>query len=160
MAGAPPDYPPPAFAFAVAIVPASGLQHRVIDAEFQQVSGIDPHVEIEDPAERGGNAYVHTRPGIAGSSNLVLKRGHVTQSSALAQWAGQVTGSTLGSSIQTHAIAVTLLGATRQPLVTWTFEHAWPVRWETGQLDSNTSDVLTETLEIAYTNVTRTNSSS
>lgn len=160
MAGAPPYYPPPAFAFAVAIVPASGLQHGAIDAEFQEVSGIDPHIDIEEPVERGGNANVHALPGIARNSNLVLKRGYVTQSSALAQWAGQVTGSTLGSTIQTQAIAVTLLGAMQQPLVTWTFEHAWPVKWETGPLDSNTNDVLTEMLEIAYTNVTRTNSSS
>jgi phage tail-like protein len=149
-------YPPPAFAFAVAIVPASGLQHAVIDAGFQNVSGIDPHIDAEETAGGGVNAHVHALPRIGKHANLVLKRGFVTQSSALASWAGQAAGSTLGAAMQTQTIAVMLLGPTQQPQVTWTFEQAWPIKWEVGQFDSNGNDVLTETLEIAYTRVTRT----
>lgn len=148
-------YPPPAFAFAVAIAGSSSQGQTAIDAAFQIVSGIDPKVEIEEVQEGGVNSYVHQLPGVTKHSNLVLKRGYVTQSSTLAQWAEQTVGSTLGSAIQTQVLIVSLLGPTGQPLVTWTFDNAWPVKWEVGQLDSKSNDVLTETLEVAYTTVTR-----
>jgi phage tail-like protein len=148
-------YPPPAFAFAVAIAGSQSQGQTAIDAAFQTVSGIDPKVEIEEVQEGGVNSYVHQLPGVTKHSNLVLKRGYVTQSSTLAQWAEQTVGSTLGSAIQTQVLIVSLLGPSGQPLVTWTFDNAWPVKWEVGAFDSKSNDVLTETLEVAYTTVTR-----
>jgi len=150
-------YPPPAFSFAVAVVPGTGGQSQTaIDAAFQEVSGIDPHVEIAEETEGGVNNFVHQLPGVTKHSNLVLKRGYVTQTSALANWAQQTVGSTLGTAIQTQGITVSLLGPTQQPLVTWTFGNCWPVKWEVSGFDSKKDDVLTETLEISYTTVTRT----
>ena len=149
-------YPPPAFAFAIAIASGSQSQGQTaIDAAFQEVSGIDPKVELEEVQEGGVNSHVHQLPGVTKHSNLVLKRGYVTQSSALAQWAEQSVGSTLGSAIQTQVLLVSLLDPSGQPLVTWTFDNAWPVKWEVGPFDSTRNDVLTETLEVAYTTVTR-----
>lgn len=147
-------YPPPAFAFAVAIVSGS-QQQTTIDAAFQQVSGIDPKVDIEEAPEGGVNAYVHQLPGVTKHSNLVLKRGYVTQASTLAQWADETVGSSLGTPIQPQVLMVSLLGADAQPVVTWTFQNAWPVKWEVGQLDSQSNAVLVETMEVAYTTVTR-----
>jgi phage tail-like protein len=150
-------YPPPAFAFSVAIVPGSPpMQQTAVDAAFQEVSGIDPKVETEDHPEGGVNDYVHQLPGVTKHSNLVLKRGYVTGSSALAAWAAQTVGSTLGTAIQTQVININLLGPDQNPLVTWTFQNAWPVKWEVGGLDANKNDFLTETLEFSYTTVTRT----
>lgn len=150
-------YPPPAFSFAVAIVPGSPPQAQTrVDAGFQEISGIDPKVDIEEVVEGGLNSYVHQLPGVTKHSNLVLKRGYVTQSSALAEWAAQTVGSSLGSPIQTQVLNVNLLGPNAQPLVTWTFQNCWPVKWEVGGLDAIKNEVLTETLEIAYTTVVRT----
>lgn len=149
-------YPPPAFFFSVAIASGPSVASQSdVDAAFQEVSGIDPKVDIEEVREGGLNSYVHQLPGVTKHSNLVLKRGYVTQASALADWAAQTVGSTLGTPIQTQTLNVFLLGPTRQVLVTWTFMNAWPVKWEVGALDStNTSSVLTQTLEISYTTVT------
>lgn len=147
--------PPPAFAFTVAIAGSSSRGQTAIDAAFQTVSGIDPKVEIEEVQEGGVNSYGHQLPGVTKHSNLVLKRGYVRQSSTLAQWAEQTVGSALGSAIQTQVLIVSLLGPTGRPLVTWTFDNAWPVKWEVGQLDSKSNHVLTESLEVAYTTVTR-----
>jgi phage tail-like protein len=150
-------YPPPAFSFAVVLVPGSSSPPQTaIDAGFQEISGIDPKVEVEELVEGGQNSYVHQLPGVTKHSNLVLKRGYVTQASALAQWAGQSVGSTLGSPIQPQILNVNLLGPSGQPVVTWTFQNAWPVKWEVGGLDAMKNEVLTETLEIAYTSVERT----
>jgi len=150
-------YPPPAFSFGVAVVPGTPPQQQTaVDGGFQDISGIDPKVDIEEVVEGGVNSYTHQLPGVTKHSNLVLKRGYVTQSSALAEWASQTVGSTLGEPIQTQVINVNLLGPDSQPVVTWTFQNAWPVKWEVGGLDSTKNDVLTETLEIAYTTVVRT----
>ncbi len=152
-------YPPPAFAFAVALVPSAGSssqQQAAADGAFEEVTGVDARVEVEEVIEGGVNGYVHRLPGVTKSSNLVLKRGYVTQSSTLAQWALQTVGSTLGAPIQTQALTVSLLGPTQQPIAVWTFQNAWPIRWEVGPFDASRNEVLTETLEIAYTTVTRT----
>lgn len=147
-------YPPPAFSFSVAVV-SGGSPTADIDAAFQEISGIDSRVEIEEIQEGGVNAYVHQLPGITKHSNLVLKRGYVVQYSALAQWAAQSVGSTLAQQIDTRTINVNLLGPKGSPLVTWTFLDAWPIKWEVGTLDAvNTSSVLTQTLEISYSTVT------
>lgn len=151
-------FPPPAFAFSVAVVSGQATPPEGdIDAAFQEVSGIDPKVDIEEVVEGGLNSHVHQLPGVTKHSNLVLKRGYVTKASALAQWAMQSVGSTLGSPIQVQTLNIHLLGSDGQPLVTWTFMNAWPVKWEVGALDaSNSNAVLTQTLELSYATVTTT----
>lgn len=146
-------YPPPAFSFSVAI--ASASPQADINAAFQEVSGIEPRFEVEGSSEGGVNSYVRQLPGAAKHGNLLLKRGYVKQASLLADWAAQAVGSTLGAAIKTDTISVFLLGPDGKPQVTWTFMNAWPVNWEVGPLDSNSDGVLTESLEISYTTVTR-----
>jgi phage tail-like protein len=149
-------YPPPGFAFAVGVVPgSSGAQQTAIDAAFQEVSGLDPKVAVEEVTEGGLNAYIHQLPGVTKHSNLVLKRGYVTQASALATWAGQTVGSTLGTPIATQVITISLLGPDSAPAMTWRLENAWPVKWEVSGFNATRNDVLTETLEIAYSTITR-----
>lgn len=146
-------YPPPAFAFSVAI--AAGTALTAVDAAFMEVSGIDPKVDVEEVPEGGVNDYVHQLPGVTKHSNLVLKRGYVTASSSIADWASQTIGTTLNSGIQTKTVIVTLMSPSQAPVVTWTFMDAWPIKWEVGTFDASRNEVLTETLEISYTTVTR-----
>lgn len=157
-AAAPPAnyYPPPAFAFTVTIVPGTmPTQQTTVDAAFQEVSGLDPKMSVEEVTEGGLNAYVHQLPGVTKHSNLVLKRGYVTEASALAAWAGDTVGSSLGTPIVTQVLNVSLLGPDAKPCVTWQLQNAWPVKWEVSGFNSTRNDVLTETLEIAYSTVTR-----
>ena len=151
-------YPPPVFAFSVAVASGTTPQSSTsIDGAFLEISGIDPKVETVELVEGGINSYVHQLPGPTKHANLTLKRGYVTQASALAKWAGQCVGSTYGTAIATQTLNVNLLNPSGQPLITWTFQNAWPVKWEVGQLDAtNSSTVLTQTLEIAYTTVVET----
>lgn len=155
-------YPPPAFAFSVILVSGSATQAATsIDAAFQEISGIDPHIETEEVVEGGLNSFVHLLPGVTKHSNLVLKRGYVIASSNLAKWAASTVGTVLGTPIVPQTLNVNLLDATQQPLVTWTFAGAWPVKWEVGPLNStDTSAVLTQRMEFAYTTVTTTTRSS
>jgi len=159
-----PGYPSPAYAFSVAVVSGTSVSSvvetaamAVLDAAFQEISGIESHVDVEEIAEGGVNDYVHQLPGVTKHSNLVLKRGYVVQISPLALWAGQCVGGTLGSPLETKTVIVFLLGPDGQPTVMWTFLNAWPVKWEVGTLDAtNSTSVLTHTLEISYTTVSTT----
>lgn len=150
-------YPPPAFSFAVYIgASVSNPQQAAIDAAFQEVSGIDPHVSVEEVAEGGQNAFVHQVPGVTKHGNLVLKRGYVTKDSRFARWSAQTVGSSLGTPISTQVVNICLLGPTGAPVVTWTCSNAWPVKWEASGFNAARNEVLIETIELAYTTVTRT----
>jgi phage tail-like protein len=151
-----PYYPPPAFAFCVSIVPGTGgTQQPKSDAAFQEVSGIDPHVTVEEVTEGGLNAYVHQLPGVTKHGNLVLKRGYMTLTSLFADWANQTVGSSLSTPIVTQIINVILISPKGQALITWTLDNAWPVKWEASGFNAKSNEVLIETMEISYGSVTR-----
>lgn len=154
------NFPPPAFSFLVAISSGDQIGTQASgDGAFQEVSGIDPKVRSDGAGEGGGNTDPHQLPGPATHTNLVLKRGYVTQPSALSLWAAQSLGATQFTPIQPQTLKVFLLGPAQQALVTWTFTNAWPVKWEMGALhESNSSSILTQTLEISYTTLSSTNS--
>lgn len=160
-------YPPPAFSFQVAIGSSRA------DAAFQEISGLDPKVELEDLVEGGLNAYVHQLPGATKHGNLVMKRGYFIGASPLAKWAGQTVGSTFAAPIEKKSLTVSLLGpppvsaadpeqaaaaaSGRSVLAAWSVQDAWPIKWEVGPFDSTKNDVLTEAIEIAYATVSRLN---
>lgn len=145
-------YPPPAFSFTVKIIgSASALAMLTdIDASFQEVSGIQAEFGIEEVPEGGENRFVHRLPRAARYSNLVLKRGVVTESSFLAEWVGQTVGSRLSIPILPQNVLVTLLDGSGIPLVAWGFANAYPVKWTVAPLDSMKNEILTETLELSY----------
>jgi phage tail-like protein len=150
------NFPPPAFSFLVAISSGDQIGTQASgDGAFQEVSGIDPKVR----SEGGGNTDPHQLPGPATHTNLVLKRGYVTQPSALSLWAAQSLGATQSTPIQPQTLKVFLLGPAQQALVTWTFTNAWPVKWEVDAVNTNnSSSIVTQMLEISYTTLSSTNS--
>ncbi len=149
--------PPPAFSFTVSVAGSgSALQlSSGADASFQEVSGVEAKIEVETVKEGGENRYAHQLPTVTKSPNLVLKRGYVTAPSFLSEWAAQTVGSTLNQPILTQTMVVMLIGPNRTPLVAWSFDRAWPVRWVTGPFDSLKNQYLTEVLEFSYATVTR-----
>ncbi|WP_081587041.1 phage tail protein [Sandarakinorhabdus sp. AAP62] len=149
--------PPPAFAFSVGIsTSASSVFADSIDASFQELSGVDSKVDIQVETEAGLNAYVHKLPGVTRHANLVLKRGLVTQKSALADWAAQSVGSTYGSPIKTQTIIVVLFDSHGKAQLAWTFLNAYAVKWDVGPFDpGNSGKILTESLEICYSTASR-----
>lgn len=152
-----PYYPATGFFFTVAVA-GSGTPLQLssrVDASFQEVSGLEARTETEPLREGGENRYAYQLPGPGRYPNLVLRRGYVTEASFLSEWAAQTVASNLSQPILTQTLVVMLLGADRMPLVGWSVERAWPVRWVTGPLDSQKNEVLTEVMEFSYATVTR-----
>lgn len=145
-------YPPAGFHFEVRLLGAATALSMLtsVDASFQEVSGIRVEMGVEEVVEGGENRFVHRLPKQSKYTNLVLKRGVVTQASTLAEWVSMSLGSRLLVPIQTQGLLVTLLNDTGMPLVVWGFVNAFPVRWETADLNSMESKILTETMEFSY----------
>ena len=57
--------------------------------------------------------------------------------------------------IRPRQLMVTLRNENFDPLITWTFTNAYPVRWETSPLNAMENAILTETMELCYSYFTR-----
>lgn len=145
------DYPPVAFHFGVTLMGERAAPIGIpSDASFQEVSGIQVEFGNEDLVEGGQNQFVHRLPTRAKYANLVLKRGVVVTTSPLADWVGRTLASYLEQPIELRNLMVTLKNEQHDPLITWTFVNAYPVRWEVSSMNSMESSILTETMELAY----------
>jgi phage tail-like protein len=151
-------YPPPKFYFSVSLLGSGTGKASVttIDSSFQEVSGIEAEFGVEEVPEGGENRFSHRLPKQAKYPPLVLKRGVVTRESALGQWVASTLNSTLSEPIVPQNLMVLLLGPDGNPLISWTFFNAWPLKWVTSSLNSTENDVLTESLEFSYSYFTRT----
>lgn len=147
-----PYYPPPAFYFSVRILGAGGLVSALTgsDASFQEVSGLQSELGVEEVVEGGENRFVHRLPKATKYPNLVLKRGVVTGSSFLTEWAGLTIGSKLSLPIVTQNLMVTLLNDSGIPIIAWVIVNAFPVKFEVDSLSSMDNKILIETLELSY----------
>jgi phage tail-like protein len=152
-------YPPGSFYFTVTVL-GSGTAFAAmtdIDASFQEVSGIDAQFGIEEVVAGGENRFVHKLPKATKYSNVVLKRGVVTEDSVLAEWVGQTVGSGLSLPILPQNLLVSLLNEEGNPIIVWGFSNAWPVRWQVSPLSSTENKILMETLELSYNYFERIN---
>lgn len=151
-------YPPTAFYFKVEIlgVEKGGQLASNNDASFEEVSGMEVWWDVEEVVEGGENRFVHRLPRPAKHSNLVLKRGAVTQASYFAQWVNDGLGSRLLEPLVVHDILVTLLNEQGKPSIAWNFVNAYPVKCSMGPLNSMDNKILIETLEFSYNFFVRT----
>jgi hypothetical protein len=80
-----------------------------------------------------------------GDRSLVLSRG--TGTLELRNWAliGQKRAD----------LDIVMYSAPGTPVQRWTFEDAWPSKWEFGELDASKNEVAVETLEIAHAGLKR-----
>jgi len=145
------SYPAVAFYFKLSF---SGIP-TTTDASFKEVSGIELERGMEEITE-GGNPYIHRVPTAVKYKNLVLKRGLVKKNSPVAKWCFSPTGGislgpiSLTETITTKNIVVHLLDETGNPLRSWSFVNAWPIKWSLGDLNSMNNEVAIESMEFAF----------
>ena len=142
----PAGYPPVAFHFAVSF----GTATRDADCSFREVSGLGPEMETETVVEGGENRFVYQLPKAVKHPRLVLKRGVAPFTSRLVTWCRDVLEGGLAWPVTTKLMHVALLDATGQPLRAWSFENAFPVKWEVDPFQSEKNDVAMEKVELSY----------
>lgn len=113
---------------------------------FSKVSGVELQIDTEPYEEGGRNDYVHTLPGRARYTNIVLERG-LTNSPVLWEWAKNAARGT----VERKVVRIVVLDTTGRESRAWVCTGAYPVRWTGPQLDANRGEtVAIETLELAH----------
>lgn len=136
------DYPPVAFHFRVEF----DVGGTDADTYFREVAGLSMELEEETVVEGGENRFTHKLPVRAKYPDLILKRGMIT-SSAVATWCRAAIQQL---DIQPATVWVSLLDAEHAPLRTWSFVNAWPKKWQVSDFNAENSDIVVESLELAY----------
>lgn len=145
-----PYYPPTGFHFRVEFLTSNGAR-KFDETSFQEVSGLSVEIGTEELSEGGVNNYSHRIPGKVKFGNLVLKRGMVIDSK-LADW---ISKAVENYEFEPLTLAISLLNQKHQPLMTWHFYRAWPVKWTTSDFKAMDNSIVVETVELAYQRFTR-----
>ena len=116
------------------------------DVRFRDVSGLTMELEEETYNEGGENRFSHKFPVRGRYPDLVLKRGLLVDS-GLRGW---VLDAVQNLVIQPVTVWVTLLDETHAPLQTYTVVGAWPKKWVISDFNAESSELVIETLELAY----------
>lgn len=140
------DYPAGAFYFTLSFPDLT----NVSETSFSEVSGFSMEMTTEEIQEGGENRFKHKVPNGTKYPNLILKRGFVSASSNLAQWCQETISGGLAETIVPKTIVVSLKNNKDTILKKWNFANAWPVKWETSELNSMNNTYVIETLEFAY----------
>jgi phage tail-like protein len=145
------DTPPVSFYFLVSFW-VGGAVPNPLDIRFQRVSGITTTVETTEIKEGGENLFMYHLPNRVTYDNLVLERGMVTGGSPLSLEFNAAMGF---MQFLPGNVLVMLLNHLDIPTASWLFQHAYPVKWSTSDLDANQNSVVIDTLELKYSRLQR-----
>lgn len=143
------QYPVPSFYFRV----NCGSNDEVA---FSEVSGISSEMETETITEGGENRFVYRLPKTVKYQNLKLKRGILNRNSELSKWCAEVLMGDFTKKITPRLIRVSLLNEEGNELAGWEFHNAYPIKWEVSDLNSMKNEIAVETIELAFSYMTRT----
>jgi phage tail-like protein len=135
-------YPPWSFYFRVEF----GISKNKDDVRFQSVSGLAVEHDMEEFKEGGENRFTHKLPVRTKYSDLVLKRGMLTDSEVI-KWCLKAFRD---RDFEPSDITVTLMNEKSEPLKVWNVVHAVPRKWQASDLNANENAVVIETLELSY----------
>jgi phage tail-like protein len=136
-------YPPWAFYYKVEFIDVSKDKN---DIRFQTVSGLTVEYDFESFKEGGENRFEHKLPVRTKYTDLVLKRGMLTDSSVI-DW---FLRAFRDREFKATSINVILMNEKGDPLRTWKIAHAIPKKWSVSDLNANENAVVIETLELSY----------
>jgi phage tail-like protein len=136
--------PIPAFRFTV------GFDDLQV-AGFSEVSGLSIEIEFLDRVEGGLNDQVHRLPTRAKTGTITCKRGIVDR--RIWDWCWETLQGRIVRRGGTISVRPPDGG---EPVLAFEFRRALPSRWTGPTLDATSSEVATETLELAVPVLERT----
>lgn len=118
----------------------------VVDFAFQRITGFDRELEVNQHREGGENRRNQWLPGRVNHGSLLLERG-VNYITPLTTHFDRVLR---GASTNRLNVLVMLLDEYYVPTTNWFITNALPVRWNVGDLDATSNQVLINSLELRY----------
>ena len=134
-------FPPAGFHFKVEF---QDLEDEDVEVRFQSVTGLTVDIQTESLREGGEHRFEHQLPLRSKYSNLILKRGLVSNSS-LIQWCRSTFQSLI---VQPKSVLVKLLNEQHDPLMSWNIVHAWPKKWSVSEFNAEQNSLVIETPRI------------
>lgn len=119
-------------------------------AAFTECTLPSIEVEVQELREGGLNTYIHQLPGRRKAARISLKNG--IAKSELLDWYIE----SLVQPVSRKSFTITLLDSQRKPVVTWTMEQAYPVKWSGPTLKSDDNTIAIQTLELVCGDVSVT----
>ena len=128
-----------------------GLGDDNVEAHFQDISGIQAELSVEEIEEGGLLEYTHRLPKRTKYPNLVLKRALSSTPSEINKW---VEEAIFNFRFKLCQVSVSLLKAKDkeefETIKTWTLFGAYPLKVSWSDLNASKSGLVIETLELAY----------
>ena len=121
---------------------------------FRKCGGLKTETEVFEYQEGGDNETTIKLMGPTKASNIILTKGYVSDP-ALFTWRDEIASSGTNKIKRRDGSIVALGFDAKTELKRWNFTKAWPVRWETSELDSSTGQAFCETLEIAVEKISK-----
>ncbi|MFN8524437.1 MAG: phage tail protein [Chloroflexota bacterium] len=133
--------------------PFGAFRYRVeidglVEAGFNDCSGVQAETDVEEVQEGGLNDYVHRLPKGTKHVNLSLKRG-LTVSTTLWSWHREVASGVIKRK-NVHVVLLDLAGTERWR---WTFKEAYPVKWTGPELRAESGALAFESVELAHNGI-------
>jgi phage tail-like protein len=143
-----------AFRFQVTLLPTGGGTQRIaVGGAFQECSGLEVEMDVQEHLEGGRNDGVVRRIGRAKYTSLVLKRGMFHRPAGPAngelwQWMQDIVGGVRPARRYDGLVEVMSVGQT--VVARWAFSRGLPSKLTGPQLDAKTGGVAIEELHIAH----------
>ncbi|HTV73860.1 MAG TPA: phage tail protein [Candidatus Acidoferrales bacterium] len=138
-----------------AAVSAVGAVAGALLGGFQECTGLETSLEVEDYKEGGLNDRIRKFPSRVTWTNIVLKRG-IGIGDDLWQWHADYIN---GTGKRRDGIIV-LENDQHVPMKMWHFQRGLPIKWSGPALNAKMSEVAIESLEIVHEGLTLTSPAS
>lgn len=119
----------------------------VNNAAFTEFRLPNLDVQTVDIQEGGQNTYIHKLPVRVSVGPATLRHG-ITRDLTLLKWYLQVLKGDLENAYR--QVTVVMYDVGRQPVVTWTFRNACPVKWSGPTLKTDDNGVAIEEIEFIH----------
>ena len=138
-------WPMPKFYFSVDI-------DDLTDLPFQEVSGLE--VEADNISYRHGNDPSFgtiQMPGIKKSGNLILKKGVFSNETLFNSLISKIRLNTY----KRMTVVIRLMDETTEPRMTWEINNAFPLKYSSTEMNSESSEAAIESIEFSHQGISQ-----
>lgn len=126
-----------------------------VAVHFQEVSGLEVSMEVEEITEGGNNLYKHRVPTRQSYSNITLARGVMSEDNPFYLWVQAVLlkQETLNNTFGklTNVLSIYLMSPSDNEIIkSWQIIGAYPIKWSVSNLNATENKIAIETVDLAF----------
>lgn len=128
-----------------------GVKFGDTQVSFSEVKGIDVSMKV-DPIRSGGDSFnCYYLPKSREYSDLVLSRGILRKDDAFFTWCHEtLVGGAQKDCIKLKDLIVFLMDEDHDPIKSWNFFDAYPVKWSLSDFNAMKNEIVVESVSIKY----------